>query len=292
MNDGVTSIAVITAAAAADNDTDLPLLHRALDDAGLAHQLVLWDDPGVDWSSYGVLLIRSTWDYVERINDFLGWIDRVAPLGTLHNPAPALRWSLDKHYLGEMAALGIPTVPTVYVAPHDPANATLPAWAADWVVVKPTISAGSRDTDRYRSGETQAIEAHVRRITESGRTAMIQPYLDRVDQAGETAMLYFGAAFSHAARKGPLLSTQRTEVAGLYLREEISARLPSPEELSVADQVNRWITRRFGPLTYARIDLLPHTDGPMVLEVELVEPSLFLETEPGAAARLVATLAA
>ncbi|HQV58751.1 MAG TPA: hypothetical protein PKV27_12105, partial [Ilumatobacteraceae bacterium] len=114
----------------------------------------------------------------------------------------------------------------------------------------------------------------------------------RVDQAGETAMLYFGAAFSHAARKRPLLSTQRPEVAGLYLREEISARLPSPEELSVADQVNRWITRRFGPLTYARIDLLPHTDGPMVLEVELVEPSLFLETEPGAAARLVATLAA
>ena len=119
---------------------------------------------------------------------------------------------------------------------------------------------------------------------------MVQPYVQAVEEAGETALLYLGGAFSHAIRKGPLLHADtRSDPSGLFVSEEISPREPSAEERAVGDRVMAWLTERFGPLLYARVDLLP---GARVLEVELAEPSLFLAHAPGSAARLADAIAA
>ena len=252
----------------------------------------MWDDGEIDWDRFDVVLIRSTWDYVERIDAFRAWIERRATRRTLRNPVPALRWSLDKRYLDDLADAGLPITPTVFVGPGETLDSALPQpfGEAPALVVKPTISAGSRDTQRYAATDRTGIDDHVRRLTERGATAMVQPYLDRVDDAGETALIYLGGRFSHAIRKGPILVGPRTEVAGLYAAETIDARVPSEAEIGVADRVNRWLIERFGRLVFARIDLLPSTAGPVVLEVELIEPSLFLDTAPASAARLVEAL--
>jgi hypothetical protein len=265
-------------------DDDFPLRDE-LRARGLAVDAVSWDDPTADWDAYGLSVLRSPWDYVPRRDDFLAWAQRVP---RLLNPAGILRWNTDKVYLLDLAAAGVPTTPTTYVSPGE---TWTPPTDGEWVV-KPTISAGSQDTGRYALPRQASLAAtHVERLTGAGRTAMIQPYLKAVDTDGETALLFFPdaggrLAFSHAARKGPLLNGP-DEGAIDPGSEQISARTPSAAELTTAEQALAAVPPSSAPLLYARVDLIPGPDGaPMLLELELTEPSLFFRTAPGAAARL------
>ena len=261
------------------HDDDLPPATAALARAGVQAEVVRWDDEGVDWDAFDLVVVRSCWDYTWRLEEFLGWVDRVP---RLRNPARVLRWNADKRYLRDLAAAGCPVVPTTW----DPASADeLPA-AAEWVV-KPAVSAGSRDTARWSTPAD--VLAHVGELRAAGRTAMVQPYLDAVDVAGETALLHFGGSCSHAVRKGPLLRRGegvRQDRAG---REQLSAVTPRPDQLEVAAAALAAVTAVLGhdaPLLYARVDLVDGPDGrPVLLELELVEPSLFLPWGEGAAAR-------
>jgi glutathione synthase/RimK-type ligase-like ATP-grasp enzyme len=222
---------------------------------------------------------------VPRRDDFLAWARRVP---RLLNPADILTWNTDKVYLRDLQAAGVPITPTTYVSPGE--TWTAPA-GGEWVV-KPSISAGSQDTGRYSlPAQADLAAAHVDRLTTAGRTAMIQPYLTAVDTEGETALLFFPDAggrltFSHAARKGPMLTGpgQGDVDPG---SEKIEARTPSAAELTTAERVLAAIPQPSVPLLYARVDLIPGPDGaPMLLELELTEPSLFLRTAPASAARL------
>jgi hypothetical protein len=169
--------------------------------------------------------------------------------------------------------------------------------AGEWVV-KPTISAGSQDTGRYElPAQRDLAEAHVARLTAAGRTAMIQPYLAAVDTAGETAVMFLpdaggGLSYSHAARKGPML----TGTGGGWIdpgSEEISPRAASEAERAVATEVVKLIPGGAERLLYARIDLIPGPDGaPMLIELELTEPTLFLRQAPAAADRLAEAIIA
>jgi hypothetical protein len=170
--------------------------------------------------------------------------------------------------------------------------ASLPDWPE--FVIKPTISVGSADTARWRRGSDDAAAlAHLRGLGAAGRTAMIQPYLAGVDVAGESALLFLGGAFSHSVRKGPLLSAGQAPIpltipvdADDELYDQISPREATATELAVAEQVLAAVPGG-ADLLYARVDLLPGPDGsPVLLELELTEPSLFLYTAPGSADRL------
>jgi hypothetical protein len=277
-------------------DDDFPLRDE-LRARNLMVDAVSWDDPAADWDAYALAVLRSPWDYVPRRADFLTWAQRVP---RLLNPADILRWNTDKVYLRDLEAAGVPITPTTYVLPGE---SWTPPTDGEWVV-KPTISAGSQDTGRYALPSQAALAAaHVDRLTEAGRTAMIQPYLKAVDTDGETALMFFPdatgrLAFSHAVRKGPML-TGPDEGLIEPGSEQITARTPSPAELTTAEQVLSAIPATIpatipaavpsspAPLLYARVDLIPGPDGlPMLLELELTEPSLFLRTAPGAAARL------
>lgn len=244
----------------------------------------VWTDPAVDWSAFGLVVVRSTWDYVERRDAFLAWAREVPRLA---NPPEVLAWSTDKRYLAELAAAGLPVVPTTFLAPGERPEPALPAGE---VVVKPSISVGSLDTDRHADPATAA--AHVARLHDAGRTAMVQPYVAGVDAAGETALLYVDGELSHAVRKGPMLAGERTTVEGLYVAEDIRPREPSAAERELGDRVMALVAERFGTLLYARVDLLPGPAGePLVVELELAEPSLFLDFDAGAPGRLAEAIA-
>jgi hypothetical protein len=208
----------------------------------------------------------------------------------LANPADIVAWNTDKRYLGGLADAGVPVVPTVWV---EPGTSWSPPMAGEYVI-KPAVSAGSLDTGRYDLADPAhrrlAVD-HVDRLRAAGRVVMVQPYLAAVDTAGETALLYLagvgGLVFSHAIRKGAMLSGPDSAEPGLYRPEKISLRVPDAAELAVADRVLAAVPGGAGRLLYARVDLIPGPDGrPLLVELELTEPSLFLAHADGAPDRL------
>ena len=282
---GVPTVALVTCSALPDLDADDQLIAPALAAVGIDAVPAVWSDPGVDWDAFDLVVLRNPWDYTDRPAEFLAWAGGVERLA---NPAAVVAWNTDKRYLGELAGAGLPVVETAFVAPGE----AVPTFDRE-VVAKPTVSAGSRDTERFVPAAREALLAHVAHIHASGRTAMLQPYLDRVDEAGETALLHLGGAYSHAIRKGPLLTADRAMVGDLYVEEDIRPREPSAAERDAAAAIMAEVRRRFGDLLYARVDLLIGDDGaPVLLELELTEPSLFLGTAAGAPERFAAAVAA
>jgi glutathione synthase/RimK-type ligase-like ATP-grasp enzyme len=272
------NIALVTARPARGLDEDEPPLHMALQKAGCDVQIAEWDDVKVDWASFDIALLRSAWDYAERVTEFLAWVERASTLTHILNPLPVVRWNTDKHYLAHFGKAGVRVVPSTFVEPgEDPSRALqtfLAAHEHTELVVKPAIGAGSRDAARHRRGELGSTVAHIRRLLDAGRSVLLQPYLERVDRDGETALMFFEGRFSHAVRKGPLLPPGGTATTGLFAPETITPRVPGADELRLAGQVVAGIP--LGTPLYARIDLIRDEKGaPCLLELELTEPSLF-----------------
>lgn len=281
-------VLLATCAAYPDGDEDAPALLAALRDRGVDARVAVWTDPDVDWA-YGVVVLRSTWDYTLRREQFL---DFAASVPVLHNPAGVVRWNSDKVYLQELELAGVAITPTVVAPP----GVTPRFPDAGEFVVKPSVGAGSRGAGRFAGGALDAAAAHVGALHAAGRTVLVQPYLAGVDEVGETALMYVDGRFSHAVRKGPMLTADTVhdiaETSGLFLDENITARTASAAELEVGGQVVDVLADRFGgALLYARVDLLPGPDGPVVIEVELTEPSLFLSYADAAAGRLADAIA-
>jgi hypothetical protein len=291
-------IAFVTAIATLHRDDDMPPVLEACARAGLDAEVRAWDDATVSWARYDRVVLRSPWDYHARLTEFLGWCARVDVASRLLNPLDVVRWNTDKHYLADLADAGVPVVSTRFVEPDaEPLPALESALAAfpdaAELVVKPTVSAGSIDTQRYRRDETFAAANHVGRLLAAGRAVMLQPYLDAVDTRGETALLYFDGEFSHAIRKAALLRPGRDGADHADIPDAIAPRTPDPEELVVGDTVLAALRARTGvaPL-YARVDLIRDAAGqPTLLELELTEPSLFFAESAGAADRFVEALA-
>lgn len=272
-------VALVTASELPRPDYDLPILVDAFAAAGARAEVVAWDDPSADWSRFDLALIRSTWNYVAHFDRFCTWLDATDKVTRLANPLPLVRWNLHKRYLIELAAAGIPVVPTECFA----AGADI-AWDrhfARWgdLVVKPAISAGSFATIRVPKGDHATVHAH--HLEHTDRDLLVQPLLQSVLEYGETNLVFFGGEFSHAIHKGARWSGQTEQSRGLVD--------PSEAELGVARQVLAHVNRLgFGHPIYARVDLARGADDKMFLmELEVVEPSLFLDRVPGQAAQLV-----
>jgi hypothetical protein len=285
-------LAIVSSSAATGLDPDEPPLVAALgvELGGGAVSVEHWHDPAVDWSGFDTVLLRSTWDYIDHLDDFLAWTERVESVTRLVNPAAVVGWNTEKRYLTELESAGIPVVPTVFVAPGE---STPPVGAPS--VVKPSVGAGSNGARRCRPDE---VPVHVEMLHEAGRTAMIQPYLDDIDERGETALCFLagrsgGLEFSHAFRKGPILHVAEPAWDGdLFAREEITSRSPSGKELELARAVLELdCVTRHGALAYARVDLVPHAGQPVVMELELVEPSFYFHVAEGSAERAATAFA-
>jgi glutathione synthase/RimK-type ligase-like ATP-grasp enzyme len=255
---------------------------------GIEATPAIWSDPTINWAGFDHIIIRNTWDYTNRLEEFLTWVKTYQ--SRIQNSYDVILWNSNKIYLKDLAVAGFPIVETQFVTdPH-----------GDWelptlgdFVVKPTVSAGSQDTLRLITSDPDCrSRAHdlIERILSQGKTAMVQPYMMAVDEIGETAQLFIGGEYSHAIRKGPLLvpNVEGEKEHGLFLKEDISPREPKLEQRELATALMGYVSQRFGVPLYARVDLLEDSDGkPVVLELELVEPSMFFATAPQSAARLV-----
>ena len=288
-------IALVTASVSRELDEDLKILGAALERAGTQFHVVNWHD-SVDWSQYSAVFLRSPWDYHLRRDEFLAWLRTTSKVTRVFNPYEIVEWNSDKRYLAELTAVGIPAVPTRFVSSADEMSVrdVLDEFGDD-IVVKPSISAGSHDTLRYRAASLAIddIVAHVARIIAAGSVAMMQPYEAGIDGRGETGMVWLNGELSHAFRKGAILAVEPDMGNGLYAAEDIGSRTATFDEVALGERVMAFLAERFGtaPL-YARVDVIPDADGrPQLMELELVEPSFFLAYAPGADDRVASAFA-
>jgi hypothetical protein len=232
----------------------------------------VWDDPAVDWLGYDRVVLRSVWDYTERLAAFLGWCRSVGA-ARLRNPPAMVAFSADKRYLEDISAR---CVPTEYLAPGESLSSI-----DGEVVIKPNISAGARDTGRF--GSSTAAASLIAKIHRSGRIALVQPYLPTIDERGETSVVFIGGTFSHVLTKRAILREQgvapvingRLCVAAALLEDDLVASgTADPAEMSLAVSIHDEIAARFGVPTYARVDLVASPAGqPILSELELIEPA-------------------
>ncbi len=281
-------VAFATCAAFPDGMPDDQAAARPLDAA-----FAVWNDPAVDWDAFDRVVLRSTWDYSRQSDAFLAWCRAVGPR-RLRNPPELVAFNADKRYLGE---LSVPVVPTTFVAPGQ----DVPALSGE-IVVKPNVSAGARDTGRFGPGEHADAAALITRIHAAGKVALVQPYLPAVDTRGETAIVYIGGERSHVLTKRAVLrgtgiapvGAHPLGVAAAMLEDDlVTAGVAGEPQRALAAALHAEIAARFGTPLYLRIDLVDGPGGgPVLLELEAIEPSLYLGLAPGSAARLAAAIRA
>jgi glutathione synthase/RimK-type ligase-like ATP-grasp enzyme len=253
------------------------LLIDALQERGVAAVPAVWD-ADVDWDEFDAVLIRTTEDYFRCPARFLDWArglgDRV------FNPAETVEWNLDKHYLAELHGRGIPVVATTYVAPGGSAD-----FPPGQFVVKPTVSAGANSTAAYDESGHDAARRHVEKLHAAGRAVMLQPYCHLIDTEAETAVIFIDGELSHCMRKEPLLRVGQPPAESKT--EDMSVCEPPADMLALARRAHDTAAASLGMPLYARVDMLRDSWGrPVLIELELIEPMLFLGYAPGSAGKL------
>jgi len=272
-------IAIATCAFYDREMVDDELLAEALRERGCEALSVAWDDPEVDWSGFDLCLVRSTWDYHDKHREFLAWVQRVEAAAELRNPAALIAWNIDKTYLRELAQAGVPTVPTVWVERGSGADLddVLAQQGWDEAIVKPVVDLGARNLHRVRSAESSpALELALER---SG--AMIQPFLPSLESEGELSLIYVAGDLTHAVRKRAATGDFRVQSiwGGTVERVEAGA-----EAVQLGGRALAHLAET--PL-YARVDLVSGPGGALYLiELELIEPNLYLTQHPAAAGAL------
>lgn len=274
-------IAIATCAGYDDLKVDDELLRGELEVRGAETLSLAWNDPAADWNGVDLCLVRSTWDYHDSHPEFLDWTRRVEAQAPLQNPAPLIAWNSEKTYLRELANQGVPTVPTEWVGRDEPVD--LEAILADrgWqeAVIKPVVDLGAKNLHRVRAGSGEA-EPALATVLERGE-AMVQPFLPSLEAKGELSLIYIDGSFSHAVRKHPAAGDFRVQS---IWGGTATPTAPDPAATKVADLA---LAQLDDPPLYARVDLVTGLDDePALIELELIEPNLYLSTCPPAAQHL------
>jgi len=276
-------VGLATCAALPWGDDDETALTQALKARGVHAPWLVWSDvnPTTVHEDVDLVVIRNTWDYINDQSGFLSWVEACSV--PVLNAPETIRWNSDKRYMLDLAAAGVPSVPTLVV------DSTEVEWQPpvgyEEIVVKPAIGVGSRGAQRFFADtEMDEARAHALSLVQAGNSAIVQPYLPSVDAGSETALIHIDGEFTHAITKGQMLRRDGGGqwVEGLYLQEDIQQRTASEQQLVVARAAFEAVPE--ADLLYARVDLVDDPDGaPVVLELELIEPSLFLAFEPSTA---------
>ena len=280
-------ILLLTAETLPHDDHETELVAAALADLGVEAPIVPWTHPGLSDIPADLAVIRSTWDYTTVLPAFLDVIEKL-PM-PLTNPAAVVRWNCHKGYLTELAEAGAPVVPTRLFRASDFADGVpivLPTFGTPEIIVKPAVSAGAVGVARFASDSAEAV-AHLTTILRTA-DALVQPFQPEV-AAGERSLIHLGGVFSHAVRKTPAAGEFRVQEQFGGINRPHS---PSGAELAAAAAALATVPGGSDVLTYARIDLVGSEDRPLIMELELIEPELFLPSAPGSAQRLARALAA
>jgi glutathione synthase/RimK-type ligase-like ATP-grasp enzyme len=259
---------------------DDQLLAASLRGLGARVVPAVWSAPETDWSGFDLVVIRSTWDYYRRIEEFLEWVDRVASKTSLLNPARLLRWNSHKTYLRDLERAGVPVIPTLWGSEIASVTGSLESHGWTEGVLKPAVSAAGVGVHRVSVDRRDENEAALARLRDQGEV-LLQPYVPSVEDPGERSLVFLDGEYSHAALKEPKLS-------GASQIREGDRVAPTADELAVAERAVR--ATRIRPL-YARVDLVPYGPGdPRLMELEVLEPALFLASAPGSADNFAAAV--
>jgi len=263
------------------------LLQEALWSHGLTSVRVDWARPGVDWSKFRCAVFRTTWDYFERFGEFVGWLDRVEQQTALCNSPSVVRWNMDKHYLADMEAKGIPVVASRFIERGSAVTLNELLDASGWMeaVIKPCVSGAARHT--YRVNRANAVELNpvVRQLL-AAEAFILQPFQDEIVRRGEDTLMVINGRFTHAVRKV-------VKSGDFRVQEDHGGTVqdyrPTPEQIDLAERAMA-VCR---PLpAYGRVDMVRDNEGRMaVMELELIEPELWLRHHPPAAAVLAEVIA-
>jgi len=274
-------IAIATCTGYEDLKADDRLLREVLEARGAEARSLVWDEEEAGWEDSDLCLVRSTWDYHDKHERFLTWTRRAAGATTLHNPADLIAWNSEKTYLRELGAAGVPTVPTAWIERGSEADLEEILSREGWkeAVVKPVVDLGAKNLHRVRAGDGNAQQALATVLAR--HDAIVQPFLPSLEDQGETSLIYVDGAFSHAVRKRPAEGDFRVQSiwGGSVDQAEAEA-----EQVEVAEAALAFLD---APPLYARVDLVEDLDGnPALIELELIEPNLYLVTHPPAAEAL------
>ena len=305
---GERRVALVSCRALPDLTADDRLLLEPLREAGINGRPAVWDDPRVDWASFDCAVLRSTWDYHVRPAEFEHWIRRCEAAGVrLWNPAPLLRWNLHKRYLRQLAELGIDVVPTVWLERGSEADLQQLMATSGWerAVVKPAISAGARRTWLVGREEAAARQPALNALL-ARSDVLVQRFLDSVLAEGEWSFVFLGGPFSHAVLKRPAPGDFRVQerFGGVIARADAgpvmvrqaesileAAVLARRSDLPGAAAASANESEGPGPL-YARVDAVRERERLLLVELEILEPSLFLALDSLAPGRLATAIAA
>lgn len=270
-------VALVTFSGIQDRDVDTPQVVAALQALHVRPEVVCWDQP-VDWTEFALVVIRSPWNYYMHLSDFLDWARHVSELCPMLNPFPIIEWNCHKRYLIELEHAGVPIIPTRMIERHsvEPmASLRTTNWTE--VVIKPAVSAGAVGALRTRLDHLDCAE-HLRSIT-MDNDALVQPFMHSVTTTGETSLMFFDGQFSHAVCKRPQV--------GDYRVQDQHGGTVQPHEPSRAEMDVAMLALRTAPgsTTYARVDLVHRNKQPALMELELIEPALFLAFSANATQR-------
>lgn len=283
----MTRLALVTHAALPQLSDDDRLLLPCLEAHGMHAEPAAWDDPSVRWSTYDALVMRSAWNYHLEPDAFQAWLAEIDALGVpLWNPPALLRWNADKRYLFELSRRGVPIPSTQVTEPGGASSLRGLLEERGWteVVVKPVVSASAHETWRVHGEPTADDEARFARLA-ADRPMMVQRFVPQVVRDGEWSLMFFAGAFSHAVVKRPIDGDFRVqrEHGGTAHRA-----VPSEQLLDDARVVMRLVPH---PTLYGRVDGCSLGGRLLLMELELLEPSLFLGHDQDAPARLADAVA-
>lgn len=268
-----------------DADREIGLLAAALRARGVRADVVDWQEPAVDWGGYDLAILKSPWGYHLHPAAFATWLTAVEKLTRVLNPPDVVRWNLDKTYLAALAQSGVAVCPSFFASTDEQVRSAIAACGAPHVVIKPTVSAASADTGLFAADDPAALALGAT-ILGSGKTVLVQPALESVAAAGERSQVFCAGRLVHAVRKGPLLALGGGLLAGDEYAETITAEPAPPDEQQLAHDALAAaadLLPEAHDLLYARVDVARDAeDRPVLMELELFEPSWFLDLAPGA----------
>jgi glutathione synthase/RimK-type ligase-like ATP-grasp enzyme len=260
---------------------DDQFLLASLERRGIRHRVAIWDDPDVDWSDSSVTLLRAAWDSHLNPPNFIAWLDRLGSQSYLLNTTSLVQWNFDKEYLVELGAKGMNVVPTAILTSVSEVaiSQALQRISAAEIVVKPRFGGDAYGVTRLPP-KLETIAAHFKRYGANGGL-LIQPFIPGVELERERSLVFIGGRFSHALYRNPFGS-------GPTRQTPDNVHTPTAEELSYCRELLGSLPR----LTYARVDLLPFNSHPALMELEIIDPSLFFKAQPSAADLLAAEVQA
>jgi glutathione synthase/RimK-type ligase-like ATP-grasp enzyme len=270
-------IALATCTQLPEPDADEELLVHALEARGATVRLLPWDASECDAAPGELVVLRSTWNYFREVDRFLAWVDRTAERTPIFNPAALVRTNARKTYLRDLAERGVPIVPTEYVDRWKPRELEpiVGALGAEAIVIKPVVSAGSFLTKRFDRDQMADADRFLRELA-AERDVMVQRWMPEVETYGERSLVWIDGAFTHAIRKSPRFSGDA---------ENVSSEVPmTPAERAFGESVVAPLAK---DILYARVDTIDDAGTLRLMELELIEPSLFLRQSPPALERFV-----